>query len=78
MALEAADSARTHGVADADIVHAVRTQLRGVRLSADRTFLIGTDPTGRLLELVLVDASDAEPACVVHARQLRPEFYRFL
>lgn len=78
MAPGAADSARTHGLADADIEHAVRAQLRAVRLSADRTFLIGADPTGRLLELVLVDASDAEPACVVHAMELRPKFYRFL
>jgi len=78
MAPEAADFARAHGLAVADVVHAVRTQLRAVRLSADRTFIIGADPTGRLLELVLLDASDAEPACVVHAMELRPKFYRFL
>jgi hypothetical protein len=78
MASQAALSARTHGLAEADIVHAVRTQLRAIRLSADRTFIIGTDPTGRLLELVLLDAGDVEPACVLHAMELRPKFYRFL
>ncbi len=78
MALEAAGPARTQALTDADIVHAVRSQLRAVRLSADRTFLIGADPTGRLVELVLLDASDTEPACVLHAMELRPKFYKFL
>jgi hypothetical protein len=76
--VEVADSARKHGIADADIVHAVRMQLRAVRQSADRTLLIGVDRTGRLLELVLLDATDAEPACVIHAMELRPKFYKFL
>jgi hypothetical protein len=78
MAVRTADWFRTHGLTDADIVHAVRTQLRAVRLSADRTFLIGADPAGRLLELVLLDASETEPAFVLHAMELRPKFYNFL
>ena len=78
MALEVADSARKHGITDADIVHGVRMQLRAVRQSADRTFLIGADRTGRLLELVLLDATEVEPACVIHAMELRPKFYDFL
>jgi hypothetical protein len=76
--MEVADSARKHGIADADIVHAVRMQLRAVSQGADRTFIIGADRTGRLLELVLLDATDAEPACVIHAMELRPKFYKFL
>ena len=58
MALEVADSARKHGITAADIAHAVRLQLRAVRQSTDRTFLIGADRTGRLLELVLLDATE--------------------
>lgn len=76
--MEVADFARKHGIADADIVHSVRMQLRAVRLDADRAFLIGADRTGRLLELVLLDATEAEPACVIHAMELRPKFYKFL
>jgi hypothetical protein len=76
--MQVADFARKHGIADADIEHAVRMQLRAVRQSADRTLLIGADRTGRLLELVLLDATDAEPACVIHAMELRPKFYKFL
>jgi hypothetical protein len=76
--MEVADSARKHGIADADIVHAVRMQLRTVRLSPDRTLIIGAERTGRLLELVLLDAIDGEPPCVIHAMELRPKFYKFL
>jgi len=27
---------------------------------------------------VLLDATDDEPACVIHAMELRPKFYKFL
>ena len=71
-----ADSARRHGVADADIRAAVSVPLRLVHQGADRVLVIGADSTGRLLEVVVLDPND-EPVAI-HAMSLRPKFYRYL
>ena len=55
-------SARKHGIANADILHAVRNALRPSR-------------TGDLLEVVFV--AD-EPARIIHADRLRAKFYEYL
>lgn len=72
-----ADSARKHGVADEDMLHALRLPLRLVRQGDDRVLYIGADADGRLLEIVVLDAESDEPA-VIHAMPLRPKFYRYL
>jgi hypothetical protein len=73
--VEIVDSARKHGISDDDIIHAVRHQIRAIRPSVDRMFLIGADRNGQLLEIVMLDATDEDPPCVIHAMKLRPKFY---
>jgi len=72
---EIAGSTRKHGIADEDILHA----LRNVQQDYDgetRLFIIGADRGGRLLEIVAVPAAD--PQRVIHADVLRPKFYDYL
>lgn len=69
--------ARKHGVADADIWHAVRTAVRRVVVDEDLTMLIGPASDGAPLEIGVLDLDGDDPV-VIHAMQLRPRFYRFL
>lgn len=75
--MEIADSARKHGVADADILHAIAVPMRQIRQGEDRVLIIGADRGGRLLEVVVIDPDTDDPA-VVHAMALRRKFHRFL
>lgn len=75
--MEIAESARKHGVADADILHAIALPLRQIRQGEDRVLIIGADRRGRLLEIVVLDPDTDEPAAI-HAMALRRKFYRFL
>ena len=64
-------SARKHGIANGDILHAVRNALRYIEHEYDgeaRVLLIGPSRTGDLLEVVFV--AD-EPARIIHADRLR-------
>jgi hypothetical protein len=73
------DSARKHGIPDADILHALDHPIRYREQEYDgelRVFLIGADWSGRFLELVLVPAD--EPARIIHADLLRPGHYDYL
>ncbi|MBC3191660.1 hypothetical protein H7X46_11370 [Pseudonocardia sp. C8] len=72
--MEIADSARKHGIADADIEHAVRNALRIVA-GGDRDLYIGGDRIGRLLEVVVLDDDEDELPVVIHAMPLRRKFY---
>jgi hypothetical protein len=63
--------------ADADILHAVRTAMRGVAMGDDLTMLIGPASDGALLEIGVLDLEGDDPV-VVHAMALRPKFHRFL
>lgn len=77
--VDIAGSARKHGIADDDILHALRNVLRYVEQDYDgetRLFVIGADRGGRLLEIVAVPATD--PQRVIHADVLRPKFYEYL
>jgi predicted GNAT family acetyltransferase len=74
--MEIADSARKHGIADADMLHAIRNALRAVD-QGDRTLYIGADRNGRLLEVVVLD-EDEEDLAVIHAMPLRRKFYNQL
>jgi hypothetical protein len=77
--VEVDDSARKHGVPDADIHHAVRMPMRAIRQGGDRMFVIGPRRDGSLLEVIVLDAlGDDEPAVAIHAMPLRPKFEKFL
>lgn len=69
-----AGSARKHGIADADMEHAVRNAIR-VLDQGDRDLYIGADSNGRLLEVVVLD--DDTPV-IIHAMVLRAKFYNQL
>ena len=76
--MEIADSARKHGIADEDMLHAVRNPLRWVPdADHDRVLVIGADQAGRLLEVVVL-SPDRDDAAIIHADKLRPKFYRHL
>lgn len=75
--MEIADSARKHGVRDEDMLHAIRNPVRVVP-GESRDLVIGADPSGRLLEVVVLDDDPREEPIVIHAMPLRPKFHRFL
>ena len=75
--VEVADSARKHGVRDEDIDHAVRNPLRIVP-GEGRDLVIGTDRSGRLLEVVILDDDPNEEPIVIHAMPLRTKFHDYL
>jgi hypothetical protein len=59
------------------MLHAYRNALRYVELEHHgevQLLVIGPDPTGRLLELVV--PAD-EPPRIIHADVLRPNFYNY-
>ena len=63
-------SARQHGVADEDILHAYRNPIRTIDLpDDDLTMLIGPDHSGRLLEIGVADGDGIE--FVIHAMPAR-------
>jgi hypothetical protein len=67
-------SARKHGIADDDILHADRRPLRVFELD-DLTMLIGGDSAGHPLEIgVAFSAEGIE--FIVHAMATRPKFLR--
>lgn len=66
-----------HGVADADIWHAVPAAVRRIAVDDNLTMLIGPAADGALLEIGVLDF-DGEDAVVSHAMPLRPKFHRFL
>lgn len=71
------DPARKHGVADADIWHAIRNTMRRIVLDNELVMLIGPANNGSLLEIGVLDI-DGEDPVVIHAQGLRPKFYKFL
>jgi hypothetical protein len=64
-------SARKHGVADDDILHAYRNPIRVFDLE-DLTMLIGPDQSARLLEIGVASAESID--FVIHAMPARPRF----
>lgn len=66
-------SARKHGVADDDMLHAYRQPIRVFALD-DLTLLIGADTAGRLLEIGTATAEGIE--FIVHAMPAREKFLR--
>ncbi len=66
-------SARKHGVADDDMLHAYRNPIRVFEFD-ELTMLIGSDPAGRLLEVGTATAEGIE--FIVHAMPARQKFLR--
>ena len=66
-------SARRHGIADTDILHAFRNAIQATRVD-DRLMLIGADRSGRLLEVGLLD--DTEGCRIIHAMPARAKHLR--
>jgi hypothetical protein len=66
-------SARKHGLADDDILHAYRNPIR-VFVFDELTMLIGADRAGRPLEVGTTTAEGVE--FVVHAMPARPKYLR--
>ena len=64
-------SARKHGFADDDILHAYRNPIRVFDLD-DLIMLIGPDRSARLLEIGVAQAESID--FVVHAMVARPRF----
>ncbi len=73
--MEVADSARKHGIPDADILHAWRNVLRVAEQDyggENRIIAVGPARNGALLELVIVPAD--EPTRIIHADYARRSF----
>ncbi|OHU51479.1 hypothetical protein BKG82_23060 [Mycobacteroides chelonae] len=76
--MEIRDSARKHGIADEDMLHAAQNPIRVIEQEYNgqtRLLIIGADRSARLLEIVVM--AD-EPIRIIHADILRPKFYDYL
>lgn len=69
-----ADSARKHGVADDDMLHAYDHPIRVFDLDDGFTLIIGPARDARLLEIGVVDGNIAP--VIVHAMPARDKFLR--
>jgi hypothetical protein len=70
-------SAHKHGIADADILHAIDHALAVGEQSDAKVLYLGPDRAGNLLEVVSV-ARDDESEIVIHAMRMRPKYEPFL
>jgi hypothetical protein len=72
-------SARKHGVADEDILHAVDHELaiEHAGEDPDRWLVIGPDTAGNLLEVVIVTTVE-DRQLVIHAMPMRAKYRRLL
>jgi hypothetical protein len=77
--VEIHDSARKHGVADHDIVHATNHALatEDAGEDPDRWLLIGPDIAGNLLEVVVLITADGAQIAI-HAMPMRDKYAKLL
>jgi len=77
--VEIDDSARKHGVADQDILHAIDHALaiEDAGEDPDRWLLIGPDTAGNLLEVVVLITVEGTQF-VIHAMPMRDKYARLL
>lgn len=68
-----ADSARKHGIADDDILHAFRNPI--AVHDDDVTVFVGADRAGSLLEIGIVESAEGVPV-IVHAMFARDKYLR--
>ncbi len=69
-----APSARKHGIADADMIHAFNHPIFVDDLDDGFTMFIGADPAANLLEIGVVDTRDGP--IIIHAMSARPKYLR--
>jgi hypothetical protein len=71
--VEILDSARKHGVADDDMLHAFRNHIRAFQTNdPEVTMYLGPARSGVFLEVGVV--SDDEGEAIIHAMQARAKF----
>lgn len=70
-------SARRHGIADEDIVHAVEHALAVGEQDDGKVLYLGADRAGNLLEVVAVAREDGSEV-VIHAMRMRAKYEPFL
>ena len=77
--MEIHGSARKHGVADQDILHAIdhALALEDAGEDPDRWLLIGSDTAGNLLEVVIMITAEGTEL-VIHAMPMRDQYRRLL
>jgi hypothetical protein len=77
--VEIHDSARKHSVAEKDILHAIDHALaiEDAGEDPDRWLLIGPDPAGNLLEVVVLITAESRQI-VIHAMPMRDKYTRLL
>jgi len=75
--VEIRDSARKRGIADADLIHAIRYAVAILDLDDDIRMYLGPDRSGQLLEVGVADP-DTDEARVIHGMALRRNYRRFL
>jgi hypothetical protein len=71
------EPARNHGIADADMRHAVRNAISRVEMDDDLVMMIGPSESGTLLEVGVLGYGGDDPV-ILHAMRLRHTFFRFL
>jgi hypothetical protein len=71
------EPARSHGIADADMQHAVRNAISRVEMDDDLIMMIGPSGSGTLLEVGVLGYGGDDPV-IIHAMTLRQTFFRFL
>lgn len=77
--MEIHQSARKHGVADEDVLHAINhaLALEDAGEDPDRWLVIGPDRAGNLLEVVVLTTLE-DSRLVIHAMPMRAKFRRLL
>jgi hypothetical protein len=70
-------SARTHGIADDDVLHAVEHALAVGEQDDGKVLYLGPDRAGNLLEVVSVMREDGSEI-VIHAMRMRARYKPFL
>jgi hypothetical protein len=77
--VEVHDSARKHGVADQDILHAIDHALaiEDASEDPDRWLLLGPDTAGNLLEVVVMTTVEGAQLAI-HAMAMRDKYRRLL
>lgn len=80
--MEVHDSARKHGIADADIAHAITHDLYAGDIAERegrpwRVLYLGPDRAGNLLEVVVVERDDGTELAI-HALRMRKRYEALL
>ena len=79
MPVEIHSSARKHGVADKDILHAIdhAQAIEDIGEDPDRWLVLGPDRAANMLELVVLSTAEGTHLAI-HAMPMRPVYQRLL